>query len=163
MITSIEFDRLLGQVLTALAAIYFGRTALGGLLWLAASLPGRIGAASRVASARITPALVRRALTVALGTTGAAAVAGTGLAHAMQLDRAPVAHSSPSTSVGVESARPDFAPTIDRISRSHAPRPRPPLSETAVRLDRAPCPDSYPAVERAVGNRTVAPGEQGPS
>ncbi len=163
MITSIEFDRLFGQVLTVLASIYFGRTALGGLLWLAASLPGRVGTVSRAASTRITPALVKRMLAVTLGTTGAAAIAGTGLAHAMDIDRTPITRVDASTPISATPGEPGFAPLIDRIPRSRASRLRPPLVDIAVRLDRAPCPDSYAGADRTTGKRASVNRDRGQS
>lgn len=144
MINSAAFDHLLSQILVIVAGAYFGRAALGGLLWLIASTPGRLGALCHRASLRITPALVKRTAAALVSAVGVAAVAGTGMSQAMTIDRTPAAElpAQPKTDTdsAKSAAKATFAPLVDRVPRTKPPRPPRDLAEIDIHLDRAPRP-----------------------
>ncbi|MDP3972264.1 MAG: hypothetical protein Q8P61_05040 [Candidatus Nanopelagicales bacterium] len=157
MINSAAFDHLLSQILAILAGAYFGRAALGGLLWLIASTPGRLGAACHRASLRITPALVKRTAATLVSAVGVAAVASTGMSHAMTIDRTPAAELPAQPKTDLDSAKSAakamFSPLVDRVPRTKPPRPPRDLADIDVHLDRAP----RPAMNASV-NAVVNPG-----
>jgi hypothetical protein len=136
--SALAADRSVDQQIGDLA----GLAAWGCLLWLAAGalaalaahLPGAVGGAASLVCARITPALVRRAVEAAVGAVVLTSSMGaSALAHGSAAVSAVQIHGSVDASIGDRPAGPaavDVEPPIDDFDR---PTPAPSPDPTATK------------------------------
>jgi nucleoid-associated protein YgaU len=158
-------DDLIVVGAVALGAILLAWLGLGAMLAALAAAPGTVGRMAGTASARVTPAVVRRAAAVLLGTALATTV--TPLAHASAPQPLPSPDTKSSQAVGPLAPDPAFGVTTRQpVAAGGAPQPggSVPPSTTVTAPDPgfgagapAPTPTS-PAASRPMNSPPTAPG-----
>lgn len=152
--------------ITGLAALVAagiaGWLTLSLALVLLARLPGRLGALSRLARDRVTPAIVRRWAAIVLGASVTASVLpGTAVAAVRVVDASepPAPGWRPSPGAG-DAPSPTSSPnSTSAPTRSAPPAPRAPspTSTPAPRASQAPAPGWLPTTRPSTTSRAATP------